>query len=87
MRQRASNLIDRNAVHVFEVAIMDRRFFLKNTGIGLASFGLMAAAPDFLHQFAGAAGIEEGLRSKEGSRDDLSTRGGRWFEHDRSPRR
>jgi uncharacterized protein (DUF1501 family) len=33
---------------------MDRRYFLKNTGIGLASFGLMAAAPDFLHQFASA---------------------------------
>ena len=31
---------------------MDRRFFLKTGGIGLASFGLMAAAPDFLHQFA-----------------------------------
>src|SRR3954447_20224964 len=31
---------------------MDRRYFLKTTGIGLASFGLMAAAPDFLHQFA-----------------------------------
>ncbi len=34
---------------------MDRRFFLKSGGIGLASFGLMAAAPEFLHQFAGAA--------------------------------
>ena len=33
---------------------MDRRFFLKTTGIGFASFGLMAAAPDFLHQFASA---------------------------------
>jgi len=33
---------------------MDRRFFLKTGGIGLASFGLMAAAPDFLHQFASA---------------------------------
>lgn len=33
---------------------MDRRFFLKTSGIGLASFGLMAAAPDFLHQFASA---------------------------------
>jgi len=31
---------------------MDRRFFLKTGGIGLASFGLMAAAPEFLHQFA-----------------------------------
>lgn len=33
---------------------MDRRYFLKTSGIGLASFGLMAAAPDFLHQFARA---------------------------------
>src|SRR5687767_12476959 len=33
---------------------MDRRFFLKQSGIGLASFGLMAAAPEFLHQFAAA---------------------------------
>ncbi len=33
---------------------MDRRYFLKTSGIGLASFGLMAAAPDFLHQFATA---------------------------------
>lgn len=34
---------------------MDRRFFLKSSGIGLASFGLMTAAPEFLHQFASAA--------------------------------
>ncbi|MGD9631191.1 MAG: DUF1501 domain-containing protein [Pyrinomonadaceae bacterium] len=33
---------------------MDRRLFIKNTGIGLASFGFMAAAPEFLHQFATA---------------------------------
>ncbi len=33
---------------------MDRRYFLKASGIGLASFGLMAAAPEFLQQFAGA---------------------------------
>ncbi len=33
---------------------MDRRVFLKNSGIGLASFGFMAAAPEFLHQFASA---------------------------------
>lgn len=36
---------------------MDRRFFLKTSGIGLASFGFMAAAPEFLHQFAAAADI------------------------------
>jgi uncharacterized protein (DUF1501 family) len=35
---------------------MDRRFFLKQSGIGLASFGFMAAAPEFLHQFASAQG-------------------------------
>jgi uncharacterized protein (DUF1501 family) len=33
---------------------MDRRYFIKTSGIGLASFGLMAAAPEFLHQFASA---------------------------------
>ncbi len=33
---------------------MDRRYFLKSSGIGLASFGLMAMAPEFLHQFASA---------------------------------
>ena len=33
---------------------MDRRYFIKTSGIGLASFGLMAAAPEFLHQFATA---------------------------------
>lgn len=33
---------------------MDRRLFLENSGIGLAAFGFMAAAPDFLHQFASA---------------------------------
>jgi uncharacterized protein (DUF1501 family) len=34
---------------------MDRRYFLKTGGIGLASFGFMAAAPEFLQQFASAA--------------------------------
>src|SRR6476660_4905654 len=34
---------------------MDRRFFLRSTGIGLASIGFMAVAPEFLHQFANAA--------------------------------
>ncbi|CAN5587945.1 DUF1501 domain-containing protein [soil metagenome] len=33
---------------------MDRRYFLKSSGIGLASFGLMSVAPNFLHQFANA---------------------------------
>lgn len=44
---------------------MDRRFFLKSSGIGLASFGLMAAAPDFLHQFAGAATLGRGFGKKK----------------------
>ena len=39
---------------------MDRRFFLKQSGIGLASFGLMAAAPEFLHQFAAAQAARNG---------------------------
>jgi hypothetical protein len=43
-----------NKLTFLEVAIMDRRYFLKTSGIGLASFGLMAAAPEFLHQFASA---------------------------------
>lgn len=34
---------------------MDRRYFLKSSGIALASMGLMSAAPRFLHQFAEAA--------------------------------
>jgi len=33
---------------------MDRRYFLKSSGIALASFGLMSVAPSFLHQFADA---------------------------------
>jgi uncharacterized protein (DUF1501 family) len=43
---------------------MDRRFFLKQSGIGLASFGLMAAAPEFLHQFA-AAQTKNGFGKKK----------------------
>jgi len=38
---------------------MDRRYFLKASGIGLASFGLMSAAPSFLHQFANAATLTD----------------------------
>jgi uncharacterized protein (DUF1501 family) len=34
---------------------MDRRYFLRTSGIAAASFGFMAAAPKFLHQFAHAA--------------------------------
>ena len=38
---------------------MDRRYFLKASGIGLASFGLMSVAPEFLHQFANAATLNQ----------------------------
>jgi len=44
---------------------MDRRYFLKQGGIGLASFGLMAAAPNFLHQFASAAIRRDGYGKKK----------------------
>lgn len=44
---------------------MDRRFFIKTSGIGLASFGLMAAAPEFLHQFAKAADSKSGYGKKK----------------------
>ena len=44
---------------------MDRRYFLKQGGIGLASFGLMAAAPNFLHQYANAAIRRDGYGKKK----------------------
>jgi uncharacterized protein (DUF1501 family) len=44
---------------------MDRRFFLKTSGIGLASFGFMAAAPEFLHQFARAADASRNYGKKK----------------------
>lgn len=44
---------------------MDRRYFLRSSGIGLASFGLMAAAPDLLHQFASAATLTGGYGRKK----------------------
>ena len=44
---------------------MDRRFFIKTGGISLASFGLMAAAPEFLHQFASAADLPKGFGRKK----------------------
>jgi uncharacterized protein (DUF1501 family) len=43
---------------------MDRRYFLKSSGIGLASFGFMAAAPEFLHQFAAAQTAANGYGKK-----------------------
>ncbi len=43
---------------------MDRRYFLKSSGIGLASFGFMAAAPTFLHQFASAAALSSAGKKK-----------------------
>lgn len=48
---------------------MDRRYFLKAGGIGLASFGLMTAAPGFLHQFADA----QTLTNKNGRKKILIT--------------
>src|SRR5687768_4134674 len=48
---------------------MDRRYFLKASGISLASFGLMAGAPSFLHQFANAATLTD----KNGRRKTLIT--------------
>jgi len=48
---------------------MDRRYFLKSSGIALASFGLMSAAPNFLHQFAGA----QTLANAKGKRKILIT--------------
>jgi uncharacterized protein (DUF1501 family) len=44
---------------------MDRRYFLKTSGIGLASFGFMAAAPEFLHQFAAAQNAAKGFGKKK----------------------
>jgi uncharacterized protein (DUF1501 family) len=44
---------------------MDRRYFLKGSGIGLASFGLMAVAPDFLHQFAAAQTVAKNFGKKK----------------------
>lgn len=44
---------------------MDRRYFLKTGGIGLASFGFMAAAPEFLHQFAAAQTATKGYGKKK----------------------
>jgi uncharacterized protein (DUF1501 family) len=48
---------------------MDRRYFLKSSGIALASFGLMSVAPKFLHQFAEA----QTLTDKNGKRKILIT--------------
>jgi uncharacterized protein (DUF1501 family) len=48
---------------------MDRRYFLKSSGIALGSFGLMSAAPGFLHQFADA----QTLTNRNGRRKILIT--------------
>ncbi|HEX8250518.1 MAG TPA: DUF1501 domain-containing protein [Pyrinomonadaceae bacterium] len=48
---------------------MDRRYFLKSSGIALASFGLMSAAPNFLRQFADA----QTLTDAKGKRKVLIT--------------
>ena len=44
---------------------MDRRYFLKTSGIAIGSFGMMAAAPDFLHQFASASAVNTGAGRKK----------------------
>ncbi len=44
---------------------MDRRYFLRSSGISLASFGFMAAAPEFLHQFASAQTALKGYGRKK----------------------
>jgi uncharacterized protein (DUF1501 family) len=44
---------------------MDRRYFLKSSGIALASFGMIAAAPKFLRQFAEAATLENAYGRKK----------------------
>jgi uncharacterized protein (DUF1501 family) len=49
---------------------MDRRLFLKSGGAALASFGLMAAAPQFLHEFAANA---QSLKNQHGRRKVLVT--------------
>lgn len=49
---------------ILEDLDMDRRYFLKASGIGLASFGMMAAAPEFLHQFASAQSGDRGKNGK-----------------------
>ena len=44
---------------------MDRRYFLKSSGVSLASFGLMSVAPSFLHQFANAATVTDAYGRKK----------------------
>ena len=44
---------------------MERRYFLKSSGIALASLGLMSAAPRFLHQFANAAALTDAYGKKK----------------------
>lgn len=44
---------------------MNRRYFLKSSGIAMASFGAMVAAPDVLHQFANAATLTDSKGKKK----------------------
>ena len=44
---------------------MDRRYFLKRSGIAFAGFGLMAATPSFLQQFANAALLKDSYGKKK----------------------
>ncbi len=43
---------------------MDRRYFIRNSGIALAGFGMMAAAPDVVHRIVGAAANGTGGKRK-----------------------
>src|SRR5437667_4303747 len=54
---------------------MDRRYFLKSSGIGLASFGFMASAPNVLHQFANAATLTDTTYGKKKVLVTISQRG------------
>ncbi|MDQ4120414.1 MAG: DUF1501 domain-containing protein [Acidobacteriota bacterium] len=49
---------------------MERRLFLKSSSAALASFGLMAASPSFLHEFAANA---QSLKNSNGRRKVLVT--------------
>ena len=47
------------------MAFMDRRFFVKQSGIALASVGAMGMAPAFLRQFANAATVNDAFGKKK----------------------
>ncbi len=59
----ASKVVAERVREEFEV--MNRRYFLRSGGVAIASFGFMAAAPRFLHQFANAAEASESYGKKK----------------------